>query len=59
MDSAAAATVARNLVVAPHRDGDQVHLDHELTVDDLAAHARMSRRNCTHRLAAATGTTAS
>lgn len=59
LGSAAAATVARNLVVAPHRDGDQAHLDHELTVDDLAAHARMSRRNCTRRFAAATGTTAS
>ena len=59
MDSAAAATVARNPVVAPHRDGDQAHLDHELTVDDLAAHARMSRRNCTRRFADATGTTAS
>ena len=59
LGSAAAATVARNLVVAPHRDGDQAHLDHELTLDDLAAHARMSRRNCTHRFAAVTGTTAS
>lgn len=37
----------------------KAHLDHELTVDDLAAHARMSRRNCTRRFAEATGTTAS
>ncbi len=82
LGSAAAATVARSLVVAPHRDGDQAqyidrpipqpggvghlgptidwalaHLDHELTVDDLAAHARMSRRNFTRRFAEATGTT--
>lgn len=82
LGSAAAATVARNLVVAPHREGDQAqyverpmpqpggvghlgptidwalaHLDRPLTVDDLAAHARMSRRNFTRRFAEVTGTT--
>lgn len=82
LGSTAAATVARNLVVAPHREGDQAqyverpmpqpggvghlaptidwalaHLDHPLTVDDLAAHARMSRRNFTRRFAEVTGTT--
>ena len=82
LGSAAAATVARNLVVAPHREGDQAqyvdrpmsqaggvghlgptidwalaHLDQPLTVDDLAAHARMSRRNFTRRFAEVTGTT--
>jgi transcriptional regulator GlxA family with amidase domain len=82
LGSAAAATVARNLVVAPHREGDQAqyvarpmpqpggvghlgptidwaqaHLDQPLTVDELAAHARMSRRNFTRRFAEVTGTT--
>lgn len=82
LGSAAAATVARNLVVAPHREGDQAqyvdrpmpqpggvghlaptmdwalaHLDHPLTVDELATHARMSRRNFTRRFAEVTGTT--
>jgi transcriptional regulator GlxA family with amidase domain len=82
LGSAAAATVARNLVVAPHRDGDQAqyverpmpqrggvghlgptidwalaHLGHQLTVDELAAHARTSRRNFTRRFAETTGTT--
>lgn len=82
LGSAAAATVARHLVVAPHREGDQAqyvhrpvpepdgvghlgptidwalaHLDTGLAVDDLAAHARMSRRNFTRRFAEATGTT--
>lgn len=82
LGSAAAAAVARHLVVAPHREGDQAqyvrrpmperggvgdlgptidwalaHLDRELSVDALAAHARMSRRNFTRRFAEATGTT--
>lgn len=82
LGSAAAATVARNLVVAPHRDGDQAqyvvrpmpqpggvghlgptidwalaHLEQPLSVDDLAAHAQMSRRNFTRRFAEVTGTT--
>lgn len=82
LGSAAAATVARQLVVAPHREGDQAqyvhrpmpepggvghlgptidwalsHLDRQLAVDDLAAHARMSRRNFTRRFAETTGTT--
>ena len=80
LGSSAAATVARNLVVAPHREGDQAqyvdrpmpggvghlgptidwalaHLDQPLSVDDLAAHARMSRRNFTRRFAEVTGTT--
>ncbi|MEH0554009.1 GlxA family transcriptional regulator [Streptomyces sp. B21-101] len=80
--AAAASTVARNLVVAPHRDGGQAQyvdrplpepnstvrlgetmdwalagLDKPLTVDDLASHAGMSRRNFTRRFAEATGTT--
>lgn len=82
LGSAAAATVARNLVVAPHREGDQAQyvdrpmpepggvghlgptidwalarLDRRLSVEDLAAHARMSRRNFTRRFAEVTGTT--
>lgn len=82
LGSDAAVTVARHLVVAPHREGDQAqyvdrpmprpggvghlgstidwalaHLDRPLTVDDLAAHARMSRRNFTRRFAEVTGTT--
>ena len=82
LGSAAAAAVARHLVVAPHRDGDQAqyidrpmpeaggvghlgptfdwalgNLDQRLSVDDLAAHARMSRRNFTRRFAEVTGTT--
>ncbi|WP_134739553.1 helix-turn-helix domain-containing protein [Nocardioides sp. 503] len=82
LGATAAATVARHLVVAPHRDGDQAqyidrpmpepggvghlgptldwavgHLDERLSVDDLAEHARMSRRNFTRRFAEATGTT--
>jgi transcriptional regulator GlxA family with amidase domain len=82
LGSDAAATVARNLVVAPHREGDQAqfvarpmpqpggvghlgptidwalaHVEQPLSVDDLAAHARMSRRNFTRRFAEATGTT--
>ncbi|WP_193608928.1 GlxA family transcriptional regulator [Nocardioides lijunqiniae] len=82
LGATAAATVARQLVVAPHREGDQAqyihrpmpepggvghlgptldwalgHLDQRLSVDDLAARARMSRRNFTRRFAEATGTT--
>ena len=82
LGSSAAATVARHLVVAPHREGDQAqyvdrpmpepggvghlgptvdwalaHLDEQLSVDELAAHARMSRRNFTRRFAEVTGTT--
>lgn len=82
LGSAAAAAVARQLVVAPHREGDQAqyvdrpmpepggvghlgptidwalaNLDQRLSVDDLAVHARMSRRNFTRRFAEATGTT--
>ncbi len=82
LGSAAAAAVARQLVVAPHRDGDQAQyierpmpdvggvghlgptldwaladLSRPLSVDDLAAHARMSRRNFTRRFAEVAGTT--
>jgi len=82
LGSSAAATVARHLVVAPHREGDQAqyidrpmpepggvghlgptidwalaHLEQRLSVDDLAAHARMSRRNFTRRFAEVTGIT--
>ena len=82
LGSSAAATIARHLVVAPHREGDQAqyvdrpmpepggvghlgstidwslaNLDQRLSVDDLAAHARMSRRNFTRRFAEVTGTT--
>lgn len=82
LGSAAAATVARHLVVAPHREGDQAqyvdrpmpvaggvgdlgstidwalaHLDQDLSVDALATHARMSRRNFTRRFAEVTGST--
>ena len=82
LGSAAAATVARNLVVAPHREGDQAqyverpmpqpggvghlgptidwalaHLDQPLSVDELANHARMSRRNFARRFGEVTGTT--
>jgi len=82
LGSAAAATVARHLVVAPHREGDQAqyilrpmpepggvghlgptlewvlaHLDQTLTVDRLANHAGMSRRNFTRRFREATGAT--
>lgn len=80
LGSAAAATVARHLVVAPHREGGQAqyierplpghqgqgpisdvidwalaNLDQPLSVDDLAAHARMSRRNLTRRFREITG----
>ncbi|WP_286928537.1 MULTISPECIES: GlxA family transcriptional regulator [Aeromicrobium] len=82
LGSEAAATVARQLVVAPHREGDQAQyvtrpmpepggvgdlaptidwalsrLDEPLSVDDLAAHARMSRRNFTRRFVELTGST--
>ncbi len=82
LGSAAAATIARQLVVAPYRDGDQAQyidrpmseaggvgnlgptldwaladLGRRLSVDDLAAHARMSRRNFTRRFAEVSGTT--
>lgn len=82
LGSAAAATVARQLVVAPHREGDQAQyvvrpipepggvgalgstlewalgrLDQTLTVDVLAGHAGMSRRNFTRRFVEVTGTT--
>lgn len=82
LGATAAATVARHLVVAPHREGDQAqyverpmpeaggvgdlgptidwalaHLEERLSVDDLAAHAGMSRRNFTRRFAEVTGTT--
>lgn len=82
LGSSAASAVARHLVVAPHREGDQAqyvdrpmpeaggvgdlgptidwalaHLDQRLSVDALAAHAGMSRRNFTRRFAEVTGTT--
>jgi transcriptional regulator GlxA family with amidase domain len=82
LGSSAAAKVARHLVVAPHREGDQAqyvdrpvpdpggvghigatldwalhHLGQPLTVDELATHAGMSRRNFTRRFSEATGTT--
>ena len=82
LGSSAAATVARHLVVAPHREGDQAqyverpmpepggvghlgptidwalaNLDQRLSVDQLAVHARMSRRNFTRRFAEVTGIT--
>lgn len=84
LGAAAAGAVARQLVVAPHRDGGQaqyvarpvpdshdtgrlgptldwalVHLDEDLSLDRLAAHASMSRRNLTRRFLQATGTTPS
>jgi transcriptional regulator GlxA family with amidase domain len=82
LGSTAAAAVARHLVVAPHREGDQAqyierpvpgtdgvghlgptldwalaHLDRPLSVDDLAGHARMSRRHFARRFTEVTGTT--
>ncbi|KRB75895.1 AraC family transcriptional regulator [Nocardioides sp. Root190] len=82
LGSDAAATVARQLVVAPHREGDQAQyvarpmpepdgvghlgptidwalsqLQEPLSVDDLAAHARMSRRNFNRRFLEVTGST--
>lgn len=84
LGAAAAATVSRHLVVAPHRDGDQAqyverplaepggvghlgptlawalaNLHRDLSVENLAAHARMSRRNLTRRFREATGTSPS
>lgn len=80
LGSEAAATLARYLVVAPHRDGGQAqyikrpmpdpggvgqlgdtiewvleHLDQPITVDTLAARARMSKRNFTRRFNDVTG----
>ena len=82
LGAAAATTVARHLVIAPHREGNQAqyvdrpmpepggtghlgttldwvlaHLDRDLSVDELADHAAMSRRNFTRRFAEVTGTT--
>lgn len=82
LGSDAAASVARHLVVAPHREGDQAqyverpipepggvghlgptidwalsHLDQPLSVEELAAHAGMSRRNFTRRFTEVTGAT--
>jgi len=82
LGSEAAATLARYLVVAPHRDGGQAqyvarpmpepdgvgqlggtidwvlsHLDEAITVDTMATHARMSRRNFARRFAEVTGST--
>lgn len=82
LGSAAAAAVARQLVIAPHRDGDQAqyierpladlvgspspvsatldwalaHLDRPLSVEELAEHACMSKRNFTRRFREVTGT---
>jgi transcriptional regulator GlxA family with amidase domain len=77
-----ATAIARHLVVAPHRDGDQAqfiehpiparegggpigdtidwalaHLDRDLSVAALAAHACMSRRSFTRRFRETTGST--
>jgi transcriptional regulator GlxA family with amidase domain len=82
LGSAAATTVARRLVVAPHREGDQAQyvarpmpepggvghlgptidwalsrLERPLSVEELAAHAGMSRRNFTRRFFEVTGST--
>lgn len=82
LGSAAAAALARHLVVAPHRDGDQAqfvarpmpepqapgpigdtiewalaHLDEDLSVSALAAHACMSKRSFTRRFQEVTGST--
>jgi transcriptional regulator GlxA family with amidase domain len=82
LGSAAATVLARQLVIAPHREGDQAqyierplpppdgtgpigetltwalaNLGSPLSVDDLAAHANMSRRNFTRRFRETTGTT--
>lgn len=81
LGSTAASTVARHIVVAPHRDGDQAqyierpltdpeldgplgrtiqwalaNLDQDLDVENLAAHATMSKRNFTRRFKEVTGT---
>ncbi|EHR61385.1 GlxA family transcriptional regulator [Saccharomonospora cyanea] len=79
LGSAAAAAVARHLVIAPHREGDQAqyidrpvlghatgpigetiewalaHLDQRLSVDAMAARARMSPRNFSRRFHETTG----
>ena len=80
LGSAAAADVARHIVVAPHREGDQAqyiarpvshselggplgrtidwalaNLDQDLSVEVLAAHAVMSKRNFTRRFRETTG----
>lgn len=80
LGSAAASTLARHLVVAPHRDGGQAqyisrpmpeadgvgqlgdtiewilgNLEQPITVDAMATHARMSKRNFTRRFTEATG----
>lgn len=82
LGSVAASKVARYLVVAPHRDGDQAqfieqpvpqqhdagpirdtiewalrNLNEDLSVEALATHACMSKRNFTRRFQSATGTT--
>jgi transcriptional regulator GlxA family with amidase domain len=82
LGSAAAATLARHLVVAPHRDGDQAqfvahpiprqqdagpigdaiewalaNLDQDLSVEELAARACMSKRSFTRRFRETTGST--
>ncbi|MBC9935164.1 MULTISPECIES: helix-turn-helix domain-containing protein [unclassified Leucobacter] len=74
LGAAAAAAVARSIVIAPHREGDQAqyvarplltprqdepfsrtiqwalaHLDQDLSVATLAAHASMSTRNFTRK----------
>jgi transcriptional regulator GlxA family with amidase domain len=43
--------------LGPTIDWALTHLDQPLAVDDLANHARMSRRNFTRRFAEVTGTT--
>ncbi|MGJ9421214.1 GlxA family transcriptional regulator [Aeromicrobium sp. CF3.5] len=80
LGSEAASTLARHLVVAPHREGGQAQyisrpvpepdgvgqlgdtidwalgrLDQRITVDAMATHARMSRRNFTRRFTEFTG----
>lgn len=80
LGSAAAATVARRIVIAPHREGGQAqyiarplpdpdadgpldktiqwalaNLDQDLEVENLAAHATMSKRNFTRRFKELTG----
>lgn len=80
LGSEATATLARYLVVAPHRDGGQAqyitrpmpepdgvgqlgstiewtlaNLDQRISVDTMAAHAQMSKRNFTRRFTEVTG----
>jgi transcriptional regulator GlxA family with amidase domain len=80
LGSEAAATLARHLVVAPHRDGGQAqyivrhmpepdgvgqlghtiewalaNLGQRITVEAMAAHAQMSKRNFTRRFSEVTG----